>query len=53
MWLIKVFKWIAQALFYNMLFLLLLGALAIVLLGVAFIIMVEIDTIKEHKDGLL
>ena len=49
MWLIRVFKWIAQALFYNMLFLLLLGALAIVLLGVAFIIMVEVDTIREYK----
>lgn len=49
MWLINIFKWIAQALFYNMLFLLLLGALAIVLLGVAFIIMVEIETIREYK----
>jgi len=49
MWLINIFKWIAQALFYNMLFLLLLGALAIVLLGVAFIIMVEVETIREYK----
>ena len=49
MWLINIFKWIAQALFYNMLFLLLLGALAIVLLGVAFIIMVEVETIREYR----
>lgn len=48
----ELFKWTAKAIFWNFAILIVLGAMAIVILGIAYIIFIQVNLFRKGKNGL-